>query len=65
MAYAVGNIIAPVIGGALKDAYGFRASCDIMGIFATACCVLYGCIEIILKDNENVDEVNAKGSELL
>jgi fucose permease len=44
MGFAAGSIIAPIIGGSLKDAYGFQASCDIMGTFAVCFSIIYALI---------------------
>ncbi|CDW88996.1 permeases of the major facilitator superfamily [Stylonychia lemnae] len=41
MAYAVGCLIAPILGGLFNDLVGFRSTCDIMAIAATALAILY------------------------
>jgi dipeptide/tripeptide permease len=52
MAFAVGSIFAPVIGGALKDAYNFETSCDIMGVFATCFSIIYALIARVITRDE-------------
>lgn len=40
-AYGVGNCLAPIIGGALTQARGFRFCCDVMGVASLSFSVLY------------------------
>lgn len=59
-AYGVGNCLAPIIGGAISDAYGrdpttgvsdvtkgFPFTCDIMAIASAAFCIIYFCFAIV------------------
>jgi MFS family permease len=59
-AYGIGNCLAPIIGGAISDAYGksddgsppdvtkgFPFTCDIMAIASAAFCVIYFAFAIV------------------
>jgi len=44
-AYAIGCIIAPILGGYLNEAYGFQKTCDIMAI----CSFVFGIFYLIFR----------------
>jgi MFS family permease len=59
-AYGMGNCLAPIIGGAISDAFGYRGgglspdvtigfpkTCDVMAIASAVFCGLYFCFAII------------------
>lgn len=46
-AYALGCLIAPIIGGALNDAYGFRITCDIMAFSSGGYSIVFLVIAIV------------------
>jgi MFS family permease len=46
-AYAIGCLIAPIIGGALNDAYNFRITCDVMAFSSGAYAVVFFFISIV------------------
>jgi MFS family permease len=45
--YAIGCLIAPILGGAFNDAWGFRKTCDIMAMLAAIFGVVYFLINVL------------------
>ena len=45
--YAIGCLIAPILGGVFNDAYGFRRTCDIMAMTAAIFMVLYFGVNVL------------------
>lgn len=45
--YAIGCLIAPILGGALNDRYGFRKTCDMMALGAVVFMVLYFLVNVL------------------
>lgn len=41
LGFAVGSILAPPVGGMLKDAFGFRSACDVMAFSSLCVSLLY------------------------
>lgn len=39
--YSIGSILAPIVGGALGDRFGFRSTCDIVALATLIFCVLF------------------------
>lgn len=53
---ALGNIIAPLLGGALMDAVGFNTSADIMSGCLLALFVFYVLVMIVFMKNSEEKE---------
>lgn len=45
--YAIGCIVAPILGGALNTAVGFEKTCDILACSSLAFAVIYFFINIL------------------
>jgi len=46
-AYAVGCLIAPILGGLFADLYGFRYTCDIMGFSSALFAIVFFFISLL------------------
>ena len=45
--YAIGCLIAPIMGGLFNDLYGFRYTCDIMAFSSLALAVIYFVLNLL------------------
>jgi MFS family permease len=48
MAFSLGGAIAPILGGVLDDAIGFRSTSDVMAVSALITAIFYFVIRILL-----------------
>lgn len=64
--YSFGSITAPIIGGALTDAIGFRSACDINGFVCLAFFFIYAVTNTRPKDYKwkPVVQVKKEGVEV-
>eukprot|EP00347_Sterkiella_histriomuscorum_P005636 403355840 len=47
MSYAIGCLIAPILGGAFNDSYKYRTTCDIFAVSAATFAVIYFFINLL------------------
>ena len=45
--YAIGCLIAPIMGGLFNDLYGFRYTCDIMAFSSLGLALIYFVLNLI------------------
>ena len=66
VSYALGCAVAPIIGGALDDALGFRTTSDIMAFLACGLAVFYYFAGILCIKKTKIDELdlNAEVEEI-
>lgn len=58
--YGIGEIIGPLISGALYDMFSFRTSCDVIGLILIASCIVfYACVPKIkpLDKEKDIEEI--------
>lgn len=45
--YALGCLVAPILGGAFNDRYGFRATCDIFAFSSLGYALIFFCVNTL------------------
>jgi len=63
MAYAMGCAVAPILGGALKDATNFRMTSDIMGFAACGLLVFYAIVGLLCHKEDAKSDNDSDGGD--